>query len=252
MDFPEDLNHKDLWKEHIQRNCDETRNELVVAYWDLARMCASNVYERVPNSVSIDDLEHFAVNGLMDAIDRYDPQYGVTFLNYAPYRIRGQIIDGLRSDDWVPKKTRDDQKRIQSTIQELRSKLGRKPYNVEIADAEDISLEELRDIRKKTEEDHFQSIKRDSLGTVQDWLESSRGEPSPDEKSIKGDFLWKIVKQIPPKRRLIFMLIVKEDLHLREVDKIIDLNPPQISKLHNRTLDELAEKIDEEELRDLI
>ena len=111
-------------------------------YAPLIRFVAQRIAARLPSNIDIDDLISAGVIGLMDAIEKYDPSRDNKFKTYAEFRIRGAILDELRSQDWVPRSVRDKAKKIEKTYAELEQKLGRAVSDQEVSNALGVNLEE--------------------------------------------------------------------------------------------------------------
>ena len=104
---------------------DGLRDQLIMDYAPLIRFVAQRIAARLPSNIDLDDLISAGVIGLMDAIDKYDPSRDNKFKTYAEFRIRGAILDELRSQDWVPRSVRDKAKKIERAYTELEQRLGR-------------------------------------------------------------------------------------------------------------------------------
>ena len=118
------------------------RERLILEHLPQVRLIARRIHERLPDSVSLDDLISAGVIGLIAAVDRYDPAQNVQLKTYAEHKIRGAILDSLRELDWAPKKKRRRAKQIEATIAMLEQRLGRTPAEEEIAAALKVSLEQ--------------------------------------------------------------------------------------------------------------
>ena len=118
------------------------RDQLIMDYAALIRFVAQRIASRLPSNIDIDDLISAGVIGLMDAIEKYDPSRDNKFKTYAEFRIRGAILDELRSQDWVPRSVRDKAKKIEKMYLKLEQELGRTVTDTEISGAMGINLEE--------------------------------------------------------------------------------------------------------------
>jgi RNA polymerase sigma factor for flagellar operon FliA len=116
-----------------ERKLATARDTMLMEHYPLARTIACKIYQRLPDSVDLDDLISAAVTGLIEAIDRYDDRRENSFVSYAKHRIHGAVVDNLRADDWVPRSVRKKANTIASSKQHLRDKLGRSPTRQEIA-----------------------------------------------------------------------------------------------------------------------
>ena len=124
-----------LWKEFKKTKSVAIRDKLIKQYMPLVKWVAGRVSTGMPESVEFDDLVGFGQFGLLDAINKYDPDKNVKFKTYATTRIRGAIFDELRELDWVPRSVRQKSREIEDTIVDLEAKLGRTASDAEIAQA---------------------------------------------------------------------------------------------------------------------
>ena len=126
---------EELWHEFKQTKSPAIRDKFIRQYMPLVKYVAGKVSVGMPDSVEFDDLVGYGQFGLLDAINKYDPDKNVKFKTYAVTRIRGAIFDELREQDWVPRSVRQKSREIEDTIVELEGKLGRTATDSEIANA---------------------------------------------------------------------------------------------------------------------
>ena len=134
-----------LWQRYVTGRDADVREQLILHYAPLVKYVAGRVAVGMPTSVEHADLVSYGIFGLMDAIEKFDPAKGFKFETYAVTRIRGAIIDELRSVDWVPRSVRSRARQIESTLQRLESELHRTPSDEELAAELDWTVEELHD-----------------------------------------------------------------------------------------------------------
>src|SRR5262249_39840828 len=137
-----DVDVPQLWEDYRARPTTELRNQLVELYLPLVRYNAERIWSRLPDGVDLDDLISAGVFGLMDAIDAFDLDRGVKFETYCVPRIRGAMLDELRTMDWVPRLVRSKASRLEETRKALEAELGRPPRPEEMAQKMGLSLEE--------------------------------------------------------------------------------------------------------------
>ena len=111
----------------------ENREAVIVRYSPMIKYVANRIAMRLPPHIEVDDLISVGILGLIDAITKYDPTRGAKFKTYAEFRVRGAILDELRSMDWVPRSVRQKASNVDSVIQKLQAKLGRPPEDEEVA-----------------------------------------------------------------------------------------------------------------------
>src|SRR3954453_14146442 len=126
----------------IAESAAEVRERLILEHLPQVRLIARRIHDRLPDSVSLDDLISTGIVGLISAIDRYDPTLNVKLKTYAEYKIRGAILDSLRGLDWAPRQQRKRSKQIESAIQALEQKLHRSPTEEEISGRLNLTMDE--------------------------------------------------------------------------------------------------------------
>jgi RNA polymerase sigma factor FliA len=134
------------------------RNQLIEAYWTLVQYVGSKVAEDLPSMIERDDLISHGVLGLVDAIGKFDPTKGVKFETYAITRIRGSIIDELRSNDWVPRSVRSNAKKVERARVSLESELDRQPSWTEVADRAELPVDLVRSTLSQVHDSNFASL----------------------------------------------------------------------------------------------
>ncbi|MHC4470278.1 MAG: sigma-70 family RNA polymerase sigma factor, partial [Planctomycetota bacterium] len=133
---------RETWRAYKKTGSEELRNQLMEKYLPLVRYIADRLLATLPSFVELDDLQSMGIFGLIEAIDRFDPDRGVQFKTYCMNRIRGAILDELRSMDWVPRLVRIKANRIEKTVDKLEAKLGRQPTYYELAKELGMDFEE--------------------------------------------------------------------------------------------------------------
>jgi RNA polymerase sigma factor FliA len=220
----------------------ETREELILEHLPQVKLIARRIHERLPVSVSLDDLISTGTLGLIAAIDRYDPTHDVKLKTYAEYKIRGAILDSLRELDWAPRQQRKRAKLIESAIQALEQQLQRSPTEDEIAVHLNVSIEEyqqwLSDARGLTvgslENAGTEDEGRDLLKYV-----SEKQETWPShlfERSELERLLAQGIDRMPYIEKTVLSLYYYEELTLREIARIVDLHESRISQLKSQAI----------------
>jgi len=222
----------------------KVREELVVAYASLVRYVAGRLALGMPSQVEIDDLESYGLFGLLEAIDRYDPNRGVKFETYAMSRIRGAIIDGLRADTWAPA-LRQKVKEIEEAEARLETELGREPTDEELADRLRLTVADLHRRRSEVARaviislDETASANDDSEGlTMVDRLEDPTS-PDPVAEAMfteRREVLARALEKLSEKERLVVTLFYYEGLTAKEIALIMNLSVARISQLHSKAI----------------
>ena len=207
----------------------ELRNRLVLQYSPLVKYVAGRLRTRLPDNVEYNDLVSDGIIGLMDAIERFDPDRGLTFQTFAVPRIRGAMVDALRALDWVPRSVREKVRRVEEAQRTLEAKLGRIPEDPEIAAELGISVTELRELYAKVA---FTSVATlDDLDLPDDLSASATHRVEDDHAKAA---LLKVVDELPERDQVIIALYYFEGLTLAEIGRVLGVTESRVSQLHSR------------------
>jgi RNA polymerase sigma factor for flagellar operon FliA len=215
------------------------KEEMVTQYLPLVRLVAERVHRRLPPGVDLESLIHSGVVGLLQALDRFDPKRGVDFEIYARYRIQGEVMQCLRSLDWVRRSVRSWGRKIETAKTKLAGKFSREPAAEEIAKELDIPLESYFRIDQQVNEATLLSLEDLSIASEADWeraQEKYTNSPFLDPLSVvEGkDLVEKLasgVAALPERDRLVVTLYYYEDLTLREIGQILDLSEGRVCQI---------------------
>ena len=228
----------ELWAEFISTRDEELRNRLVLQYAPLVKYVAGRVGSGLPTSVEQGDLVSDGVIGLMDAIDRFEPERGLQFQTFAVPRIRGAILDGLRSLDWVPRSVRTKVRDIERAQAGLEARLGRTPEDEEIAAEIGISVRELRDVYAKLS---FTSLASFDEFDLTDDLASGFSDAIEDDATRAT--LKRAVTELPERDQVVIALYYFEGLTLAEIGQVLGVTESRVSQLHTRATLALRTKL---------
>ena len=218
------------------------RERRILEHLPQVRLIARRIHERLPESVSIDDLISTGIVGLISAIDRFDPIHQVKLKTYAEYKIRGAILDSLRGLDWAPRQQRKRAKQIEAAISVAEQKLKRAPNEDEIATQLGLSIVEyhewLVDIRGvnlgSLEASSGDDDGRDLLKYISDKEENWPSRLV--ERAELERLLVEAIDRMPPIEKTVLSLYYQEELTLREIAKIVGLHESRISQLKSQAL----------------
>ncbi len=227
------------------------RDELFYRHLPVVERCVMRVKERVPAHVEAEDLVNQGVIGLLDAIERFDPQKGVPFAAFAEIRVRGTIMDYLRSLDWLPRSSRGRLKEFEAALQNLEQKLGREPEPRELADVLGVSEEDVNRLEIEFANQFFVSlatpiVESDTPYTLLDILAGTDDE-NPEaicERVEAIDMLAKAIESLPERDQLILSLYYNDNLTMKEIGQVLDISESRVSQLHSRALLRLKKEID--------
>lgn len=239
------------YKQDTQGVDGRLRDQLIMDYAPLIRFVAQRIAARLPSNIDIDDLISAGVIGLMDAIEKYDPSRDNKFKTYAEFRIRGAILDELRSQDWVPRSVREKAKKIERTYAELEQRFGRTVSDAELSDALGIDLEEYYDMVAKVKAvtllsiDELTGPSQHDRKSLIDSLENLNSKNPFAQLKAKGvrELLMKNIDELPEKQRLVLSLYYYEDLNLKEIGRILDVTESRVSQLHTQAVTRLRAKL---------
>lgn len=225
-----------------RESAEAERERLILDHLPQVRLIARRIHERLPDSVSLEDLISTGIVGLISAIDRFDPSHNVKLKTYAEYKIRGAILDSLRGLDWAPRQQRKRSKQIESAIQSLEQKLHRSPVEEEIAAHLELSMAEyhewLVDVRGvnlgRLESASNDEDGRDLLKYISDGEELWPSRLL--ERSELESLLAEAIGKIPQVERTVLSLYFHEELTLREISGILHLHESRISQLKSQAI----------------
>jgi RNA polymerase sigma factor for flagellar operon FliA len=235
-----------LWQEFHYGGSDAAREQLIVEYSPLVKYVAGRVAIGLPPNVEFDDLVSYGIFGLMDAIDKFDPERGIKFETYAIARIRGAIMDGLRTNDWVPRSVRQKAKDLEKVCTELENKLGRYATDQEISASLQISLEELYRMLNEVSCTTLSSLDEiwltkkpdDDSVRVLDLIEN---EDSLDpEELVEISELKRALAQaidgLSEREKYVISLYYYEGLTLKEIGETLSISESRVSQIHTKAI----------------
>lgn len=251
MSVQEEKRLEELWRRYKKANDSQAREKLIEQYMPLVKYVAGRLAMNLPSSVDVGDLESFGFFGLLDALEKYDAERNIKFETYATTRIRGAIIDGLRSLDWVPRSTRAKARLVESQIYELTNDLGRTPTNEEIATALGLTLD-----------DYFallSELKGANLFSLDDAAAGEQGGEDlkvldlvvdqgllPDQRVIEKESVAELaaaIEQLSEREQLVLALYYHEDLTLKEIGHVLQVSESRVSQIHTKAIMTLRSKL---------
>jgi RNA polymerase sigma factor for flagellar operon FliA len=227
----------------------ELRNRLVERYLPLVKYNGERIWARLPEGVELDDLISAGVFGLMDAIDAFDLSRGVKFETYCVPRIRGAMLDELRTMDWVPRLVRSKASKLAEATKTLEAKFGRQPTEVELSEHMSLSVPELEKMMLDANAVNLISLNKkwyetDSYKDVReiDILEDKKGE-DPTRRVQKHDLMRLVTKGLNRNERLIIILYYYEELTMKEIGATLDLSESRVSQMHSSIVQRLQTQL---------
>jgi len=244
---------QDLWRRYKSASDERARERLVVAYSPLVKYVAGRMGSALPAHVEEADLISYGLGGLISAIERFDPGRDIRFETYAIARIRGAIIDELRTLDWVPRSVRARAREFERVNTKLEARLHRAPSDEEMAAELKISVEELQDTLLQISNSTIVAL--DELWTVSDstgdqvsLLDTLADDAAQDpqalvERSSFRDRVADAIVALPEREKMVIALYYYESLTLREIGEILGVTESRVSQLHTKAVLRLRSKL---------
>ena len=236
----------EVWHRFKKDQSDRSlRNRLVERYLPLVKYNGERIWARLPDGVELDDLISAGVFGLMDAIKAFDMSRGVKFETYCVPRIRGAMLDELRSMDWVPRLVRSKASKLNEAVKKLEAKHGRSPTEIELAAHMELTVPELEKMIRDANAVGLISLNKkwyetDSYKDVReiDVLEDKKGE-DPTKRIQKSDLMRLVTKGLNRNERLIIILYYYEEMTMKEIGSTLDLSESRVSQMHSAIVQRL-------------
>jgi len=239
----EEKTEDELWQEFKKTKSPALRDKFIRQYMPLVKYVAGKVSTGMPDSVEFDDLVGFGQFGLLDAINKFDPEKNVKFKTYAVTRIRGAIFDELRELDWVPRSVRQKSREIEDTIVDLEAKLGRTATDAEIAGAMGSTESEYQNTIMKVSGTSVLSL-NDVWYSGDDSDHMSIGDSIEAPNSLNPDVIVereeirkviiKAINELPKNEKMVIVLYYHEDLTFKEIGQVLNVSESRISQLHTK------------------
>jgi RNA polymerase sigma factor FliA len=243
---PSNVAIEEIWQRYRQSRDKALRDRLILNYAPLVKYVAGRISTSLPAHVDEGDLVSYGLLGLIGAIERYDPAREIKFETYAISRIKGSIIDELRSLDWVPRSVRSRAREIERAMLELENRLKRPPTDEEVANEIGITVDEFQD--------SLTAISRSSVAALDELWQISTGggdtvslidtieDPHADDPSKAmsqtevREALADAIQRLPEREKLVITLYYYEELTLREIGEVLSVTESRVSQLHTKAI----------------
>jgi RNA polymerase sigma factor for flagellar operon FliA len=247
---------RDVWSSYKKTGDEKAREQLVLAYSPLVKFVAGRMSSGLPAHIEEADLISYGLLGLIGAIERFDPQREIKFETFAVSRIKGSIIDELRSLDWVPRSVRAKAREIESAQTKLEHELGRVPSDKEVADALEVSVNDFQESLLQISNSTVVAL--DELWTVSDssgdqvsLLDTMKDPNAVDPARELGvselkDRLANAISRLPEREKLVIALYYYENLTLREIGEVLGVTESRVSQLHTKAVLRLKSRLQTE------
>jgi len=241
-----------LWQKYQQAGDQEARSQLLDQYLGLVHHSARELAAKVPHSVELDDLISAGTLGLIQALEGFDPSRGHVFSTYAMQRIRGAMLDDLRSRDWLSRTDRSRVRKLANTVASLEAYLGRSPEHHEIAQALEVDMETYWRRWASTERTRTIPLDgaapEDTHGTLR--LEETIGDPEAEDPAAsvtrEEDLaqLREAIANLPANERTVLALYYYEELNLRQIGEVLHLTESRVSQIRTQAIRRLRSNVE--------
>ncbi len=241
-----DADYADLWSAYAREKSPQVKARLIEAYFPLVRYIAERLASTLPASVDVDDLTSMGTFGLIEAIDRFDISRGYQFKTYCTARVRGAILDSLRTNDWVPRLVRLRVNLVDKTLRRLHADLGREPTAVEMADALGMSLEQYRQLREEASPVSILSLTDETSEDSEagnrmiDLVRDEKGL-DPRREQQRRDVQDLLFRTLSERERTILSMYYYEGLSMREIASMLRLTESRICQIHAKVIRRLKD-----------
>jgi RNA polymerase sigma factor for flagellar operon FliA len=239
---------RELWRRYKMEGDERARERLVVAYSPLVKFIAGRMASGLPSHVEESDLISYGLLGLIGAIERFDLEREIKFETFAVARVKGAIIDELRSLDWVPRSVRARAREVEKVHADLEAKLQRTPTDEEMAERLEMTVDEFQDALLEIANSSVLAL--DDLWTFADpegggghisVLDTIQDPAAVDphaeaEASALKDRLADAIESLPERERLVIALYYYENLTLREIGEVLGVTESRVSQLHTKAV----------------
>ena len=248
--------HHDVWERCLNGESEEARRELVNIYARIVKYVAGRMAIGLPHYVEFNDLISAGLLGLIQAIDKFDHRRGIKFETFAIPRIRGSILDELRSQDWFPRSLRRKAKQLEEAYSQLEAKLGRPATDAEVARALDIPIDEFDGMIGEVSIATIMSLDAETGGEEGDnatSLGDYLADPATEDieqvlaRQEMKDLIGTRMGELPEKEQLVLVLYYYEELTLKEIGEILDVTESRVCQIHTKAILRLKSKIQRNE-----
>jgi RNA polymerase sigma factor for flagellar operon FliA len=231
-----------LWRDFKDLGDPGARDQLVVIFAPLVRQVAARIKLGLPRRVDLADLVSDGIIGLMDAVERFEPERGLQFRTFAVPRIRGAIIDGLRASDWAPRSVREKLRDLQAAVGALERRHARSPDEVEVAGELGVTSAELHDIRAQGDKAGIVSL--EAAEQTGKFTPHALVGPPGDDADLPDGFI-DAVRGLPKRQQIVIALYYWERFSLKEIGHVLGVSESRASQLHRTAITALGHVLPE-------
>lgn len=240
-----------LWDDFTRHRSRETRDKLIIQYAPLVKYVAGRVGVGLPRNVEQSDLVSFGVFGLIDAIEKFDPARGYKFETYAIARIKGAILDELRSIDWVPRSVRSKARTVERAMAKLESEHHRTPTDDEVAEEMGVTPDQLQTMLSQISfvgvaalDEMLSAGDRGESVTLGDTVaDSGAGPMGVYEVEEMRQILAESINRMPEREKIVLTLYYYEGLTLAEIGRVLGVTESRVCQIHTKAVLQLRSRI---------
>ena len=231
---------------------EEERNRILMEHLPQVRYIARHIHDRLPQHVSMEDLVHAGILGLIDALQKYDGSKNVQFRTYAKFRIRGAILDSLRELDWGPRDLRRKARRLEEVASRLGTELGRSASEQELAAEFGVSLQEFQHMLNELEGLDLGTLQVESgdSGRQEDLCEYLPGDENESPyllclRTEMKELLAQVIGELSEKEQQVLSLYYYEEITMKEIGAVLGIGESRVSQIHSLAIVRLRARLQE-------
>jgi len=240
-----------VWEKYLTDRSDKNaRDTLIVQYIYLVRYVVGRVKVTLPSTISVEDIAGYGVEGLINAVERFSPVKNTRFETYALIRVRGAILDKIRSQDFLPRSIRRKIKEVKQAVETLKQELGRMPVTSEIAEYLDMEPDKVARILSEdvvvTSIYEKRGSSDDSVEIIDTIEDSNKLNPQEqmEENTIKSD-LQRALQRLPERERVMMVLYYQENMTMKEIGETLNMSESRVCQLHAQAIMKLKNILSE-------
>jgi len=243
---------KGLWIRHKEHGDEAAREQLIIHYVRIVKYIAGRMAIHVPPSIEMNDLVGWGMLGLLDAFDKFDHRQEVKFTTYASIRIRGSIIDEIRSLDWAPRSLRSMARRVGAAREKLRHEQGREPHAEDIANTLGVTAEQVEETVSQVQtaqvlslDDYVPSEASSESRKIDVAVGDSEYGPSGAlEKQERQERLVAAILELPDQQQKVLNLYYYEELTLKEIGAVLEVSESRVCQIHSAAMKRLRKAME--------
>ena len=241
-----------LLREYKATRSENVKHQVVIACLPLIKYLAGRLMIRMPSVIEQEDLESFGIFGLLEAVEKYNPDLGASFKTYAHNRIRGSMIDEVRKMSWIPRSVLQRAQKLATVKEEMQRQHGGDVTSEMLAEAMGLTMPEYNKLASHTSQLRLASLEETAYNNEGEQLSLAdfiHDPDSPDPLSIMEDKEMKLIlaqsiSELPEKDQLVLALYYQDNLTLKEISRILEVSESRVCQLHTRAIERLRKSMD--------